>query len=128
MRYFASLIVFSLFFTSCQHKISKDEIAKLNGYWQIEKVMTSDGEQKDYQANTSYDYFEIKADKGHLQFFQNGHQVIETHLWDEDWKDLVANSKFKDMPGFGSFHKGHIAFQGTENGKLWFRNIKIKKL
>jgi hypothetical protein len=72
--------------------------------------------------------YEIKADKGHLQFFENGHQVIETQLWDEDWKNLVANSKFKDMPGFGTFHKGHIAFQGTENGKLWFRNIKIKKL
>lgn len=64
MRYFASLIVFSLFFTSCQQKISKDQIAKLNGYWQIEKVMTADGEQKDYQGNTSYDYFEIKGDKG----------------------------------------------------------------
>jgi hypothetical protein len=76
----------------------------------------------------SWNEYEIKADKGHIQLFENGHKVIDTHLWDEDWKKLVANSKFKDMPGFGTFHKGHIAFQGTENGKLWFRNIKIREL
>ena len=72
--------------------------------------------------------YEIKADHGHLQLFENGHKVIDTHLWDDNWKKLVANSKFKDMANFGTFQKGHIAFQGTENGKLWFRNIRIKKL
>jgi hypothetical protein len=72
--------------------------------------------------------YEIKADHGHLQLFQNGNKIIDTHLWDDNWKKLLANSKFKDMPGFGTFKKGHIAFQGTENGKLWFRNIRIKEL
>jgi hypothetical protein len=72
--------------------------------------------------------YEIKADHGHLQLFQNGHKVIDTHLWGDDWKKLVAGSKFKEMPGFGTFKKGHIAFQGTENGKLWFRNVKIREL
>ncbi|HEY6975122.1 MAG TPA: DUF1080 domain-containing protein [Chitinophagaceae bacterium] len=76
----------------------------------------------------TWNEYEIKADKGHLQLFQNGHKVIDTHLWDDHWKELIANSKFKDMPNFGTFRKGHIAFQGTENGKLWFRNIKIKEL
>jgi Domain of Unknown Function (DUF1080) len=72
--------------------------------------------------------YEIIANKGHLQLFENGYKVIDTHLWDDNWKKLIANSKFKDMPGFGTFHKGHIAFQGTENGKFWFRNVKIKTL
>jgi hypothetical protein len=72
--------------------------------------------------------YEIKADKGHLQLFENGHKVIETHMWNDHWKELIANSKFKDMPNFGTFRKGHIAFQGTENGKLWFRNIRVKEL
>jgi hypothetical protein len=77
---------------------------------------------------TEWNEYEIKSDQGHLQLFQNGYKVIDTHLWDDNWKKLVANSKFKDMPGFGTFKKGHIAFQGTENGKLWFRNVKIKEL
>jgi hypothetical protein len=72
--------------------------------------------------------YEIKADKGHLQLFENGHKVIETHMWDDHWKELITNSKFKDMPNFGTFRKGHIAVQGTENGKLWFRNIRIREL
>ena len=72
--------------------------------------------------------FEIKADHGHLQLFEDGHKVVDAQMWNQHWKDLIAAVKFKDMPGFGTFHKGHIAFQGTENGKIWFRNIKIKSL
>lgn len=72
--------------------------------------------------------YEIIADKGHLQLFQNGHKVIDTYLWNDQWKELIARSKFATMPGFGTYKKGHIALQGTENGKFWFRNIKIKKL
>jgi hypothetical protein len=72
--------------------------------------------------------FEIKADHGHLQLFENGHKVVDAYMWNQHWKDLIAAVKFKDMPGFGTFRKGHIAFQGTENGKIWFRNIRIKEL
>lgn len=75
-----------------------------------------------------WNLYEVKSEKGHLQLFQNGHKVIDTHLWDDHWRELIAKSKFANMPNFGTFHKGHIALQGTENGKLWFRNIKIRKL
>lgn len=70
--------------------------------------------------------YEIICDHGHLQLFENGHRIIDTHLWTPAWKQLIAHSKFATMPDFGSFQKGHIALQGTENGKLWFRNIKIR--
>ena len=77
--------------------------------------------------------FEIIANQGHLQLFQNGHQIITTDLWTDDWNKLVAGTKFARMPGFGKYHTGHIALQGTEpkgdpGVKLSFRNIKIKKL
>jgi hypothetical protein len=76
----------------------------------------------------TWNEYEIKANKGHLQLFENGHKVIDIYMWNAHWKKLIANSKFKDMPNFGTFQKGRIAFQGTENGKLWFRNIRIKEL
>ena len=72
--------------------------------------------------------YEIKSINGHLEFFQNGHKIVETDMWDDHWRDMIKNSKFVEWPGFGTFKKGHISFQGTENGKLWFRNIKIRKL
>ncbi|MGN6617708.1 MAG: 3-keto-disaccharide hydrolase [Ilyomonas sp.] len=72
--------------------------------------------------------FEIKADNGHVELFEDGHKVVDAYLWNQHWKDLIAAVKFKDMPNFGTFRKGHIALQGTENGKIWFRNIKIKEL
>lgn len=80
-----------------------------------------------------WNQFEIIANKGHVQFFQNGHKVVDTYLWNDDWKKLVASTKFKAWPDFGTFHQGHISLQGTEDKgdtpiRLWFRNIKIRAL
>jgi len=72
---------------------------------------------------------EIICDHGHLIFYLNGYKVVDTQLWNAHWKELIAHSKFARMPGFGTFHSGHISFQGTEREtQVWFRNIKIRKL
>ncbi len=94
-------------------------------------LISSDVER--VNATGEGNHFEIRADHGHLQFFQNGHPVIDTHLWDAEWKTRVAETKFSKMPGFGTFHQGHIALQGGENKgqtpiTLWFRDIRIKQL
>lgn len=80
-----------------------------------------------------WNQFEIIANNGHVQLFQNGHKVIDTNLDGAEWKSLVAHSKFAKMPNFGTFRTGHISLQGTEpKGKpgvrLMFRNIMIKEL
>jgi hypothetical protein len=77
--------------------------------------------------------YEIKVDHGHVQFFTDGHKVIDTQLWTPQWKNLVAHSKFAGWPGFAAYHTGHISLQGTEDKgqsqvKLWFRNVMIRKL
>jgi Domain of Unknown Function (DUF1080) len=94
-------------------------------------LISSDVERVREAGN--WNQFEIISDKGHLQFFQNGHKVIDTYLWDNNWNRLVANTKFANMPDFGTFHKGHISLQGTEDKgetpiRIQFRNIKIRKL
>ena len=63
---------------------------------------------------------------GHVQHWLNGHKVVEFQMFDDSWRNMIANSKFKDMPGFGKARKGHISLQdhGDQN---WFRNIKIRK-
>lgn len=46
-------------FISCQQKIVPSDISKINGYWEIEKVVFDQGKDKNYTINESYDYFEI---------------------------------------------------------------------
>ena len=74
-----------------------------------------------------WNHVEIIANKGKLDFYLNGEHIINTTMWDANWKQLVAGSKFKSMPTFGTYTKGKIALQ--EHGEeVWFRNLKIRKL
>ncbi len=70
---------------------------------------------------------EIISNHNHLDLYLNDVHIISTPLWDDNWKRLIAASKFKDMPGFGVFHKGHIALQ-DHGEEVWYRNIRIRKI
>lgn len=70
---------------------------------------------------------EIIANRGKLDFYLNGKNVVSTTYGDSQWKEMVAKSKFATMPGFGIYHKGKIALQ-DHGDKVWYRNIKIKEL
>ena len=50
--------------TSCKQTITKKDTEKINGYWEIEKVILADGSTKAYSVNETIDYFEIKNNKG----------------------------------------------------------------
>jgi hypothetical protein len=69
----------------------------------------------------------LKNDK--LKMYLNGVEVVETTLWDDDWKAMVAKSKFAQYPGFAIYHKGHISLQdhGGDEG-VFFKEIQIKEL
>ena len=69
----------------------------------------------------------IRSKDGKVDFFLNGHQVVGFEMHTAEWKKMIANSKFKDMPGFGMSKKGHISLQ-DHGDKVWFRNIKVRKI
>jgi hypothetical protein len=48
-------------------------------------------------------------------------------MWDDNWKKMLAGSKFRNMPDFGTVKNGHFALQDHGN-QVWYRNIRIKKL
>jgi hypothetical protein len=70
---------------------------------------------------------EVISNKGTLDFHLNGPKVLSTTLWDENWKKMLAASKFKQWSDFGTFKKGRIALQ-DHGDVVWYRNIKIRKL
>ncbi len=81
------------------------------------------------KAVGEWNQVEIRVKNGKLKFTLNGFEVVTTKMWDADWDKMVAGSKFAKMPGFATFHKGHIALQdhgGDEN--VYFRNIQIQQL
>lgn len=61
-KFFCLLLIFSLL--SCNQVITDKDIAKINGYWEIEKVILPNGEKKLYKMNETIDYFEVKNNKG----------------------------------------------------------------
>ena len=74
-----------------------------------------------------WNHAEIVSNKGTLEFYLNGTKVVSTTMWDDNWKKMIAGSKFKAMPGFGTYKQGRIGLQDHGN-LVWFRNIMIKKL
>ncbi|GAA4071599.1 lipocalin family protein [Flavobacterium cheonanense] len=60
MKNTITLFLSLLLLVSCNQSITDKDIAKLNGYWEIKKVVLKDGEKKDYKINETIDYFQLR--------------------------------------------------------------------
>lgn len=69
---------------------------------------------------------EIVCKFGKLTLVLNGVFVVETKLWDDNFKALVAGSKFATWKDFGTFKTGKIALQ-DHGDSVWYKNIMIKE-
>ena len=64
MKKITLITFFSILCISCTNKVTPSDIPKINGYWEIEKVVFPDGTQKEYTVNQTFDYFEVKNNVG----------------------------------------------------------------
>lgn len=64
MKNYFYLVLLTSVLISCTSKPKKEDIAKLNGYWEIEKVEFPDGNKKEYKINEFIDLISIKSNVG----------------------------------------------------------------
>ncbi len=69
----------------------------------------------------------IVSKGSHVEHWLNGVKVLEYERGSNDFKASVADSKFKDIPGFGLVSSGRILLQDHGN-KVFYKNIKLKVL
>jgi len=75
-----------------------------------------------------WNHVKVLVYKGTVVHWVNGKNVLEYHLWTDDWNTMVLNSKFKDYEDFlNTAEVGYIGLQ-DHGDDVWFRNIKIKEM
>lgn len=115
-------IFIALFFVSCQQKINPSDIYKINGYWEIEKVVLDNGEEKKYTINEYFDYFELSNNKGIRKKVKP--QLNGTFLVNETYENIQVRTE-KDIIYLDyttSFAKWTEEVVAISDDKLLLRN------
>jgi hypothetical protein len=63
----------------------------------------------------------------HVEHWLNGKRIVEFEIGSPAMKSLIAESKYKDIKGFGDATSGHILLQ-DHGDEVSFRNIKLRDL
>ena len=69
----------------------------------------------------------IVAKNNHIEHWLNKIKILEYDYQSDNFKKLIAKSKFRDMPFFAKEIEGAIGLQG-DHGEVWYKNIRIRKL
>jgi arylsulfatase A-like enzyme len=69
----------------------------------------------------------LRVEDGRVRHWLNGTLVFDVQMWDAAWDELVAESKFGAMPGFGTYRRGRIDLQ-DHGDAVAFRSIRIREL
>ncbi len=84
---------------------------------------------KDNNVNPAGEWNKVRilSDHGKVQFWLNDIKSLEFEMHTDQWKQMIAKSKFKDLTDFGTAKGGHIALQ-DHGDPVYFRGIKIREI
>ena len=93
MKNITLLLFTSLVLLSCSDKVDKDDLDKLSGYWEIEKVVTPDDKEKEYSINPTIDFFQLKGKSG---FRKKVMPQLDGKYLVDDLSEAITVSEEKD--------------------------------
>jgi hypothetical protein len=67
MKKTITIFLLGILIVSCKQSITDNDIAKINGYWEIQKVELPQGGKKEYKVNETIDFFAVRDNKGFRQ-------------------------------------------------------------
>jgi hypothetical protein len=82
---------------------------------------------KKLKAVGEYNTGKLIVKGNHVEQWLNGNKVVEYEMGSDEMNQLLAKSKFKNNPGYGTSPDGLIMFQ-HHGQKVWFKDIKIRRL
>ena len=87
----------------------------------------ADTTQKELNQTGEWNTSRVVFDHGKVEHYLNGKKIVEFTAWDEEWDEKVAKGKWKNFPAYGKAKTGYISLQ-DHGSKIWFKNIKIRRL
>ncbi len=69
----------------------------------------------------------IVARGNKVEHWLNGYKIVEYEIGSPKWREQLAASKFKDMPGYATAKQGYIVLQ-DHGDPVSYRNLRIKRL
>lgn len=121
-------LLISFLFVACQQKIKPEDIAKINGYWEIEKVVFDEAKDKNYGINESYDYFQIGKNNSGIRK-KVMPQLDGTFIVDDTYENVKV--RFENDKTFFDYATPYAKWTEElveiDNDKLVFRNAQKKE-
>ncbi len=74
-----------------------------------------------------FNQFRLVLQGNHGEHWLNGVKVVEYELDSPKLRELIAQSKFKNMPRFAMLPEGHIGIQ-HHGQEVWYREIRVREL
>jgi len=112
-------------------------------YQLLDDEKHADGTKPSHRAGSNYDMqavsepavkpvgewnsTKIIVNGNHVEHWLNGVKVVEFEEGSDSWNEQLASSKFSDWSAYAYADEGHIGLQ-DHGDKVWFRNIKVKRL